>query len=140
MTSEYIRLAAKNGAVICELLPVFFTSFILLHFKQNVVYVKRLNEVNTDLTIVLFGAFLKSNAKAFLYFSSVKAVKDHFNNILTEDINPSPTSAYGKSKLAAENYLSLYSNQIEKRIYILRPCMIHGGGNKGNLNLFWPTL
>ena len=26
---------------------------------------------------------------------------------------------------------------IEKRVYILRPCMIHGPGNKGNLNLLY---
>jgi nucleoside-diphosphate-sugar epimerase len=110
------------------------------HDLKNIINEQEYFKVNTDLTIALFGAFLKSNAKTFLYFSSVKAVKDHFNNILTEDINPSPTSAYGKSKLAAENYLSLYSNQIEKRIYILRPCMIHGGGNKGNLNLLYNLI
>ena len=69
-------------------------------------------KVNTDLTISIFDAFLKSKAKTFLYFSSVKAVKDHFDNILTEDVIPSPSSAYGKSKLAAENYL--HSN-LEKK-------------------------
>jgi nucleoside-diphosphate-sugar epimerase len=62
-------------------------------------------KVNTDLTISIFDAFLKSKAKIFLYFSSVKAVKNHFDNILTEDIIPSPSTTYGKSKLAAENYL-----------------------------------
>jgi nucleoside-diphosphate-sugar epimerase len=94
-------------------------------------------KANTDLTINIFDAFMKSQAKLFIYFSSVKAVKDHFENILTEYIKPSPTSAYGKSKLAAENYISSFVNQNGKRFYILRPCMIHGYGNKGNLNLLY---
>ena len=25
----------------------------------------------------------------------------------------------------------------EKKVYIMRPCMIHGPGNKGNLNLLY---
>ena len=29
------------------------------------------------------------------------------------------------------------SEFIDKKIYILRPCMIHGPGNKGNLNLLF---
>ena len=94
-------------------------------------------KVNTDLTIKIFDAFLKSNAKKFLYFSSVKAVKDHFDNILTEDVIPSPSTAYGKSKLAAENYLHSNLEKKEKKVFILRPCMIHGIGNKGNLNLLY---
>jgi nucleoside-diphosphate-sugar epimerase len=94
-------------------------------------------KVNTDLTISIYDAFLKSNAKTFLYFSSVKAVKDHFDNILTEDLIPSPSTVYGKSKLAAENHLITHFNQPDKRVYILRPCMVHGPGNKGNLNLLY---
>ena len=94
-------------------------------------------KVNTDLTISIFDAFLKSKAKTFLYFSSVKAVKDHFDNILTEDIIPSPSTVYGKSKLAAENYLYSNLEKNEKKVYILRPCMIHGIGNKGNLNILY---
>ena len=94
-------------------------------------------KVNTDLTISIFDAFLKSKAKTFLYFSSVKAVKDHFDNILTEDVIPSPSTAYGKSKLAAENYLSSNLYKQDKKVYILRPCMIHGIGNKGNLNILY---
>jgi nucleoside-diphosphate-sugar epimerase len=94
-------------------------------------------KVNTDLTIFIFDAFLKSKAKKFLYFSSVKAVKDHFDNILTEDVIPTPSTVYGKSKLAAENYLYSYLVKKEKKVYILRPCMIHGIGNKGNLNILY---
>ncbi len=44
---------------------------------------------------------------------------------------------YGKSKLAAENYILSKEIPKNKRVYILRPCMIHGPNNKGNLNLLY---
>jgi len=97
-------------------------------------------KVNTDLTIDIFDNFLKSNAKSFIYFSSVKAVKDYCAEILSEDTIPSPFSAYGKSKLNAEKYLLSKITDSEKRIIIFRPCMVHGPGNKGNLNLLYKLV
>jgi nucleoside-diphosphate-sugar epimerase len=94
-------------------------------------------KVNTDLTIDIFDNFLKSNAKSFIYFSSVKAVKDHYSEILSEEIIPSPITSYGKSKYKAEKYLLSKIVGTEKRIIIFRPCMVHGPGNKGNLNLLY---
>ena len=110
------------------------------HDLKNIFNEKDYFEANTNLTIDIFDAFLKSNANTFLYFSSVKAVKDHFDNILTEDIIPNPITSYGKSKLAAENYIFSKVDLINKRIYILRPSMVHGVGNKGNLNLLYKLI
>lgn len=97
-------------------------------------------EANTDLTISLFDSFLKSNAKTFIYLSSVKAVKDLIETSLTEDTEPTPISVYGKSKLEAEKYLLLQQLNNNKKLFILRPCMIHGPGNKGNLNLLYKLV
>ena len=90
--------------------------------------------VNTDLTKSLYDVFLVSDTECFIFLSSVKAVKDSVDDILTEDVIPDPGSVYGKSKLKAEQYLLSQSLPPAKRLYILRPCMIHGPGNKGNLN------
>jgi nucleoside-diphosphate-sugar epimerase len=92
--------------------------------------------INTMLTKKVFDAFLVSNAKTFIFLSSVKAVADSVSFELTENVVPEPITHYGKSKLFAENYI-LTANYNSKRIYILRPCMIHGIGNKGNLNLLY---
>ena len=94
-------------------------------------------EVNYDLTKQLYDAFLQSNAKKFIFISSVKAVADEVTGILTEDINPNPQTHYGKSKLMAEEYIQSQPLPEGKSYYILRPCMIHGPGNKGNLNLLF---
>ena len=67
--------------------------------------------------------------RSFIYFSSSKASKDG--------------NAYGRSKFAAEEWLkeqylnSSTSNFDSIKTFILQPAMIHGPGNKGNLNLLW---
>ncbi|ATP57951.1 nucleoside-diphosphate-sugar epimerase [Pedobacter ginsengisoli] len=97
-------------------------------------------KVNTDLTKLLFDLFLQSEIKDFIYFSSVKAVADKVDGILKEDVIPSPYTPYGQSKLQAESYLLSKSLPAEKRLFIIRPCMIHGPGNKGNLNLLYKVV
>ena len=104
-------------------------------------------ETNTELTKKILDSFLISEAKVFITLSSVKAVADSVNELLTEEHFPDPQTDYGKSKLLAEEYILSQKIPSGKRVYILRPCMIHGPGNKGNLNLlyklvskgfFWP--
>jgi nucleoside-diphosphate-sugar epimerase len=94
-------------------------------------------QINTELTKTIFNAFLKSTANVFIMLSSVKATADQIDSILTEDHISNPITHYGKSKLLAEQYILSKSISDDKRVYILRPCMIHGPGNKGNLNLLF---
>lgn len=94
-------------------------------------------QVNTELTKKVFDAFLTSEAKIFITLSSVKAVADEVHGELTEEHTPNPITHYGKSKLLAEQYILSKEIPEGKRVYILRPCMIHGPGNKGNLNLLY---
>ena len=97
-------------------------------------------QVNTELTKKIYDFFLQSSAKKFVFFSSVKAAADVVEgDILTENITPKPVGPYGESKIAAEKYIQerILSDNNKKLTYILRPCMIHGPGNKGNLNLLY---
>lgn len=97
-------------------------------------------EANTELTKALFDQFLQSGCEVFIFMSSVKAVADELTSVLTEDVMPKPITAYGKSKLAAENFILSKEIPSNKRVYILRPCMIHGPKNKGNLNLLYSFI
>ncbi|UUV21269.1 NAD-dependent epimerase/dehydratase family protein [Paenimyroides aestuarii] len=97
-------------------------------------------KVNRDLTIELFNEFLKSNIQDFFFFSSVKAVADTVDGVLYEDIMPKAVTPYGQSKLEAETYLLNQQLPAGKRLFIIRPCMIHGAGNKGNLNLLYKVV
>lgn len=96
--------------------------------------------VNTELTQKVFDAFLASDAEVFITLSSVKAVADEVEGSLTEEHIPSPITHYGKSKLLAEQYILSKGIPKGKRVYILRPSMIHGPGNKGNLNLLYKII
>ena len=108
-------------------------------------------DINTGLTQTIFDFFLESKAKNFIFFSSVKAAADSVvGDMLREDVIPTPVGPYGESKIAAENYILdklrvengelRVAVQCDKRVYILRPCMIHGPGNKGNLNLLYNVV
>ena len=111
-----------------------------------------------------------SAKKFIFFSSVKAAADSVVGDVLTEDVIPTPVGPYGESKIAAENYikesfilpttspeylLPLNSpvNQgrttsgedenvrySDKRVYILRPCMIHGPGNKGNLNLLYNVV
>lgn len=110
------------------------------HDLKKVSVPKDYYEANYELTKQLFDAFLISDASVFIFMSTVKAVADSVKEILTEDAVSDPCTHYGISKHQAEMYI--FSKEIPKtkRVYILRPCMIHGPGNKGNLNLLYKLV
>ncbi len=63
-------------------------------------------DINTGLTQKIYDWFLTTEAKKFIFFSSVKAAADMVvGEMLTEDIVPSPKGPYGESKIMAENYI-----------------------------------
>lgn len=98
--------------------------------------------VNTDFTKEVYDAFLQSPAKKFIFLSSVKAAADVVEEILTEDTLPNPQTPYGLSKLKAEQYIISHPETASsnKQFYVLRPAMVYGEGNKGNLNTLYHFL
>jgi nucleoside-diphosphate-sugar epimerase len=107
------------------------------HDLKNILNKDEYYEVNTELTKQIFDSFLISDSSVFIMLSSVKAVADNLIGTLDEDYEPNPKTHYGKSKLLAEKYILSKKIPNNKRVYILRPCMIHGPNNKGNLNLLY---
>ncbi len=110
------------------------------HDTSNTANSEEYFKVNLDLTIEVFQEFLKSEIQDFFFFSSVKAVADTVKGELTEEVKPNPKTSYGKSKQEAEEYLLAQRLPANKRLFIIRPCMIHGPGNKGNLNLLYKLV
>lgn len=97
-------------------------------------------KVNTGLTQKIFDYFMASGAKKFVFFSTAKAAADRVDGVLTEDVVPTPVGPYGESKINAEEYILGHDLPNDKQVYIFRPCMIHGPGNKGNLNLLYSVV
>lgn len=97
-------------------------------------------DANFELTKQLFDTFLSSEAIVFIFMSTVKAVADEVKRVLSEDETANPKTHYGIAKHQAEQYILSQELPQGKRVYILRPCMIHGPGNKGNLNLLYQVV
>jgi len=112
-------------------------------------------KINCGLTQKIFDYFMaQPKCTKFIFFSTAKAAADKVDGILTEDVVPSPVGPYGESKIAAERYIfdkfkefnglkvqEVINSELQtKSVYIFRPCMIHGPGNKGNLNLLYNVV
>lgn len=101
-------------------------------------------KVNTELTKKIYDYFLAHDSiKKFVFFSTAKAAADRVEGVLTEDVTPTPVGPYGESKIKAEEYILSKMEDVRsknKDVYVFRPCMIHGPGNKGNLNLLYGVV
>ena len=92
-------------------------------------------KVNRDLTIEIAKHAKEKGVKQFIFMSSgivYHASKSLKGDVKTKDTLPNPNDFYGDSKLQAENGLKELESDAFK-VCILRPPMIYGPGNKGNL-------
>ena len=86
--------------------------------------------INSDATKNLLVAGEKAGVEKFIYFSSVKALREQTDHCLDESSETRPETVYGRSKLAAEQHV--LQSSIAKRI-VIRPGMVYGPECKGNL-------
>jgi len=86
--------------------------------------------LNTEATIGLARAAQRAGARRFVFLSSIRAQSGPAaEEVLTEDLAPRPTDAYGRSKLAAEQGLA----ELAIDWVALRPVLVYGPGVKGNM-------
>lgn len=110
------------------------------HDLKKVSHPQEYYDANFELTKQLFNSFLISEASVFIFMSTVKAVADEVKGVLSEDDIPNPKTHYGMAKHQAEQYILSRKLPKGKRVFVLRPCMVHGPGNKGNLNLLYQLV
>jgi len=86
--------------------------------------------LNTEATIALARAAQRAGVKRFIFLSSIRAQSGPTaEHVLTEDLAPQPTEAYGRSKLAAEQGLA----ELDLDWVALRLVLVYGSGVKGNI-------
>lgn len=86
--------------------------------------------INTEATINLARAAGRAGAKRFIFLSSIRAqTGPSADGVLTEALEPRPTDAYGRSKLAAEQGLA----ELDIDWVALRATLAYGPGVKGNM-------
>lgn len=84
------------------------------------------NQVNADYTYNLASAAAKAGIKKMVFISSLAALgpqEDYTDDLITESKPPQPVTAYGKSKLLAEEKIRQLSNL---QLTILRPTAVYG--------------
>jgi nucleoside-diphosphate-sugar epimerase len=86
--------------------------------------------LNTEATVGLARAARRAGAKRFIFLSSIRAqCGPTAEMVLTETLEPRPTDAYGRSKLAAERQLA----ELDIDWVSLRAMLVYGPGVKGNM-------
>jgi UDP-glucose 4-epimerase len=86
--------------------------------------------LSTEATVMLARAAQRAGVRRFVFLSSIAAqCGPHADEVLTEDMEPTPAEAYGISKLAAERGLA----ELSLDWVALRPVLVYGPGMKGNM-------
>ncbi|MGG5905534.1 NAD-dependent epimerase/dehydratase family protein, partial [Sphingobacterium daejeonense] len=96
---------------------------------------------NLELTKQLFEVFKENASQLFIHISSIAAIEEIESEIpLNEDSKCNSSSWYGNSKREAELWLQGQQINENKKLIILRPPMIHGPNDKGNLGLLFKII
>ena len=88
-------------------------------------------EVNRDLVVKIAKAAKQAGVKQFVLLSSMSVYGVTTGNI-TKSTEPAPTTAYGMSKLEADEEIHMLEDEKTFRVAYLRPPMVYGKGCKGN--------
>ncbi len=141
---EIQEVSLRNSAwenSINESTEVFINLVGKAHDHKGEATVKDYYFANVDLTKQIFEIFQKSEAKLFIHISSLAALEE-FESIkpLEETDECNPISFYGKSKREAEVWLLEQELPNDKKLIIVRPPMVHGSGDKGNLGLLYKLI
>lgn len=90
-------------------------------------------KVNTEGTANLVKQSIQAGVKHFIFISSIGAMATLSNQPLTETSSCQPNTPYGYSKLQAEHALISLTSQSSMTWTILRPTLVYGPGNPGNM-------
>jgi nucleoside-diphosphate-sugar epimerase len=86
-------------------------------------------QLNAEATRTLARAAKRARVKRFVYLSSIRAqIGPSAEDVITEEREPQPVDAYGRSKLEAERAIA----ELDIDWVALRPVLVYGRGMKGN--------
>ncbi|GEQ32273.1 putative UDP-sugar epimerase [Marinilactibacillus psychrotolerans] len=114
-----------------------FNSYDVVFHVAGIAHIKETNDnknlyykVNRDLAYEVALKAKEDGVKQFIFLSSM-SVYGVENGIIDENTPLKPNSAYGKSKLEAEELINTLQNN-SFTVATLRPPMVYGKGCKGN--------
>lgn len=90
-------------------------------------------QINFEGTRNLIEAAGRAGVGRFVFLSSVKAMAEPGDTCANEDFPGEPQTAYGQSKLAAEEAVMDAGRRYGMHVVNLRLAMVYGAGGRGNL-------
>lgn len=90
-------------------------------------------KVNYEGTRNLLEAAGQAGVRRFVFLSSVKAMAEPGEVCVDEEFSDQPETAYGQSKLAAEEAVLEAGKRYGMHVVNLRLAMVYGAGGRGNL-------
>lgn len=144
---NHIQASVDNLITYDELFNDDFNFEVVVHLAGQVIKKNEgtdsegyFREANFLLTKNIFDHFLSLNqSNKFIFLSSIHVLTEIPNRVITEDYLPEPFTPYGRSKFEAECYIRDHTPE-DKSVYIYRPTMIHGEGNRGNMKSLYNYL
>ena len=91
--------------------------------------------INAEATGALAKQCAAAGVKHFIFLSSCHAIAGEYDHVLTDHTAQRPVTAYGRSKLAAEEATKSALANSDCAWTILRPPLVYGPGNKANFGL-----
>ncbi len=101
------------------------------HSQDSLKAINDYRRVNVELSQTIATACAECEIKTFIYLSSIKAMGE--NQHYCADSTPAPTSAYGISKLEAEQALQAIAQNSDMHLVVIRPPLIYCPMAKGNI-------
>jgi UDP-glucose 4-epimerase len=97
---------------------------------------ERFRIVNDEATAALTRQAAARGVRRFIFISSIFAITGNASDAIVSDSSePAPTSAYGRSKLAAERHVDAFAERGDRIGISLRPVMGYGADAAGNWRL-----
>ncbi|SDO05983.1 NAD-dependent epimerase/dehydratase family protein [Alkalicoccus daliensis] len=105
----------------------------IAHVSSNPKMEEQYYKINRDLTVEVAEKAKNDGVKQFIFMSSIIVYGESSkeSKVIDSKTQPNPSDFYGKSKLQAEEGISLLEDE-KFKVVIIRPPMIYGKDSKGN--------
>ena len=104
----------------------------IVHQKEKKECRELYQKVNGELPFEVAKKAKKEGVKQFIFLSSMSVYGKDIG-VINKNTMPKPKTYYGKSKLHAEELLSVFEGN-DFKVCVLRPPMVYGKGCRGNYN------
>ncbi len=122
-----IREAGTHAELFAGVDTVFHLA-ALVSVEESTRHPRETCDLNTTGTVAVAEAARAAGVRRIVFASTCAIYGSATDDLLTEESRPAPESPYAASKLAAEQYLDLYTRTTDMEVTVLRFFNVYGPG------------